>query len=256
MYDCRSDCLMKEFYAHCLHCRSWLNTGSFPDSTASCKGVLKKEIDMKIKITSIMFWKKPTEHGFYVTHRPLLFCMLGLAPVLSKASAMRAMPLITSALCFLGLKEQTRCSGVSTAPTVAAFTWAEWRIRKVEANSSPEVTHGQVENNSHVESGSGIRDWTDWCYKVTVLQTSLDGFVQEAPATLIHHVYICLVVDQGCGDALLFSGQGQVQSQISVIVQLIQLPWQLQRKRKRNFAYPECRSDLNNGQQGICLVTS
>lgn len=50
---------------------------------------------------------------------------------------MRAMPLITSPECFLGLKEQTRCRGVSTAPTVAAFTWAEWRIRKVEANSSP-----------------------------------------------------------------------------------------------------------------------
>lgn len=62
---------------------------------------------------------------YYNTHRPLLFCMLGLAPVLSKASAMRAMPLITSALCFFRLKEQTRCSGVSTAPTVAALTWAE-----------------------------------------------------------------------------------------------------------------------------------
>lgn len=72
-----------------------------------------------------------------MTYLPLLFCMLGLAPVLSRASAIRAMPLITSTECFFGLKEQTRCSGVSTAPTVAAFTWAEWRIRKMEANSSP-----------------------------------------------------------------------------------------------------------------------
>lgn len=43
-----------------------------------------------------------------VTYLPLLFCMLGLAPVLSRASAIRAMPLITSTECFLGLKEQTR----------------------------------------------------------------------------------------------------------------------------------------------------
>jgi len=60
-----------------------------------------------------------------VTHRPLLFCMFGLAPALSRASAIWAMPAITSPLCFLGLKEQTRCRGVSTAPTVAAFTCAE-----------------------------------------------------------------------------------------------------------------------------------
>ena len=80
------------------------------------------------------------------THLPLLFCMLGLAPVLSRASAMRAMPLITSSQCFLGLKEQTRWRGVSTAPTVAAFTWAEWRIRKVEANSSPGSGWGEWES--------------------------------------------------------------------------------------------------------------
>lgn len=72
-----------------------------------------------------------------VAYLPLLFCMLGFAPVFSRASAIRAMPLITSAECFLGLKEQTKWRGVSTAPTVAAFTWAEWRIRKMDANSSP-----------------------------------------------------------------------------------------------------------------------
>lgn len=55
-------------------------------------------------------------------YRPLLFCMLGLAPVFSRASAIRAIPAMTSAECFLGLNEQTRCRGVSTAPTVAAFT--------------------------------------------------------------------------------------------------------------------------------------
>lgn len=47
-------------------------------------------------------------HNIHVSYLPLLFCMLGLAPVFSRASAMRAMPLITSAECFLGLKEQTR----------------------------------------------------------------------------------------------------------------------------------------------------
>lgn len=56
------------------------------------------------------------------TYLPLLFCMLGFAPVFSRASAIFAIPVITSAECFLGLKEQTRWSGVSTAPTVAAFT--------------------------------------------------------------------------------------------------------------------------------------
>lgn len=103
-----------------------MNTGSFPDSTASCKGVLEicleKEKDQPHGNDDTKRW---ISVPYYVTHRPLLFCMLGLAPVLSKASAMRAMPLITSALCFFGLKEQTRCRGVSTAPTVAAFTWAE-----------------------------------------------------------------------------------------------------------------------------------
>lgn len=79
-----------------------------------------------------------------MTYLPLLFCMLGLAPVFSRASAIFAMPLITSAECFLGLKEQTRWSGVSTAPTVAAFTWAEWRIRKMEANSSPGKEGGKI----------------------------------------------------------------------------------------------------------------
>lgn len=59
----------------------------------------------------------------------------------------------------------------------------------------------------------------------TLVPTSLDGFVQEAPATLIHHVYICLVVDQGGGYALQLAGQGQVQSQISIVVKLIQLRW-------------------------------
>lgn len=44
----------------------------------------------------------------HVTYLPLLFCMLGLAPALSRASAIRAMLLITSAECFLGLNEQTK----------------------------------------------------------------------------------------------------------------------------------------------------
>lgn len=108
---------------------------------------------------------------YYVTNRPLLFCMLGLAPVLSKDSAMRAMPPITSALCFFGLKEQTRCSGVSTAPTVAAFTWAEWRIRKVEANSSPAATSRQEENKYlHVEGlYQCSAQWKEKCGGVTLI---------------------------------------------------------------------------------------
>lgn len=33
---------------HCLHCRSWVNTGSFPDTTASCKGVLGNKNNQEI----------------------------------------------------------------------------------------------------------------------------------------------------------------------------------------------------------------
>lgn len=118
---------------HCLHCSSWLNTGSFPEATASCSGVLPQRRHTAQTLCS----PSCAETQCQLTNLPLLFCMFGLAPVLSSVSAIRAMPLITSAECFLGLKEHTRWRGVSTAPTVAAFTWAEWRTRKMEANSSP-----------------------------------------------------------------------------------------------------------------------
>lgn len=36
-----TDSIWRQYVTHCLHCRSWLNTGSFPDDTASCSGVLK-----------------------------------------------------------------------------------------------------------------------------------------------------------------------------------------------------------------------
>lgn len=35
------DSVKRQSPAYCLHCRSWLNTGSFPDATASCSGVLE-----------------------------------------------------------------------------------------------------------------------------------------------------------------------------------------------------------------------
>ena len=58
--------------------------------------------------------------------------------------------------------------------------------------------------------------------------TSLDGFVKEVPATLVHHVHVCFVVDQRGGDTLQFTRQSQVQGQVSIVVQFIQLPRQLQ----------------------------
>lgn len=137
--------IWRQSITYCLHCSSWLNTGSFPDATASCNGVLKTTED-KAEAPPLQF-SQVHKPGPPLTYLPLLFCMLGLAPVLSRASAICAMPLITSAECFLGLKEQTRWSGVSTAPTVAAFTWAEWRIRKMEANSSPGRSEGKIQSH-------------------------------------------------------------------------------------------------------------
>lgn len=37
--------IWRQSITYCLHCSSWLNTGSFPDATASCNGVLKTTED-------------------------------------------------------------------------------------------------------------------------------------------------------------------------------------------------------------------
>ena len=63
--------------------------------------------------------------------------MLGLAPACRRASAICAIADITSAECFLGLYNATRCNGVSCAPKVAALTRAPFLMRKVEAKTSP-----------------------------------------------------------------------------------------------------------------------
>ena len=57
--------------------------------------------------------------------------------------------------------------------------------------------------------------------------TSLDGFMQKTPATLVHHVHVCFVVDQRGGNALQLARERQVQRQVTIVVQLIQLPGQL-----------------------------
>lgn len=43
--------IWRQNVTHCLHCRSWLNTGSFPDDTASCNGVLKKNRQSRCTVT-------------------------------------------------------------------------------------------------------------------------------------------------------------------------------------------------------------
>lgn len=53
------------------------------------------------------------------------------------------------------------------------------------------------------------------------LRTSLDGLVQEAPATLIHHVHISFVVDQSCCNAFKFTGESEIQRKVAVVVQLV-----------------------------------
>lgn len=107
--------------------------------------------------------------------------MFGLAPALSRASAMWAMPAITSPLCFFGLKEQTRCSGVSTAPTVAAFTCAEWRIRNVEANSSPKKTEKHTRWGEYLDHQMKIKNFSQdsWWFLKFLQQSfvSEGGFV-------------------------------------------------------------------------------
>lgn len=55
------------------------------------------------------------------------------------------------------------------------------------------------------------------------MRTSLDRLVQEAPATLIHHVHISFVVDQSGCDTFKFAGESEIQRQVAVVVQLIQL---------------------------------
>ena len=51
--------------------------------------------------------------------------------------------------------------------------------------------------------------------------------MQQAPATPVHHVHVGLVVDQRGGDALQLARERQVQRQVAIVVQLIQLPGQL-----------------------------
>lgn len=72
-YNWRPDTLCVSFYirnkltnsikrqnkTHCLHCSSWLNTGSFPEATASCNGVLKKKRKEKRQKTKHTFLKSP-----------------------------------------------------------------------------------------------------------------------------------------------------------------------------------------------------
>lgn len=53
--------------------------------------------------------------------------------------------------------------------------------------------------------------------------TSLDGLVQEAPPTLVHHVHVRLVINQRGRNALQFARQCEVQGQVAVVVQLVQL---------------------------------
>lgn len=48
--------------------------------------------------------------------------------------------------------------------------------------------------------------------------------MKEAPAALIHHVHVSLVVNQSRGDPLQLSGERQVQSEVPVVVQFIQFP--------------------------------
>lgn len=62
------------------------------------------------------------------------------------------------------------------------------------------------------------------------LLTSLDGFMEQTPASLVRPIYVSLVVDQCSCNTLQSLGQGQIQSKISIVIQFIELPRKLQHK--------------------------
>lgn len=64
------------------------------------------------------------------------------------------------------------------------------------------------------------------------LHTSLNGLVQKAPTTLVHHVHVSFAVHQSGGDTFQFSRKCQVECQITIVVQFIQSAWQLKPEEK------------------------
>lgn len=65
--------------------------------------------------------------------------------------------------------------------------------------------------------------------------TSLDGLMQEAPATLVHHVHIGFVVNQSRRDTFQFTRECQVECQVTVVVKFIQFAREL--KTRENTKY-------------------
>ena len=49
-----------------------------------------------------------------------------------------------------------------------------------------------------------------WMSEIVTPPTSLDGLMQEAPATLVHHIHIGFVVNQSGGNAFQFTRECQV----------------------------------------------